>query len=305
MDDLMPSVKSVEEARLMRKEITELGDKAGFHVRKWISQRHEVIADIPDQERAAEIDLSKTELAVTKTLGVLWNTHEDKFSFQFSVPPDEFVYIKRSVLKKTATIFDPLGFLSPFTVRGKLLMQESWTKTVTWDEVLPPQLERKWKTWFGELPDLAKIKTPRCLKDSHSKEERLTVHTFTEASEKAYAAVVYARYEFEDGSIGTRLITAKSRLAPLKALSIPRLELMGAIIGLRLTKQLCEALEIEQTKVTYWVDSCNVGYWIHSQSRNFKPFVAHRVGEIQKDSNPEQWRYVPGKLNPADHGTRG
>ena len=68
---------------------------------------------------------------------------------------------------------------------------------------------------------------------------------------------------------------------------------------------MCEALEIEQTKVTYWVESCNVGYWIHSQSQNFKPFVAHRVGEIHQDSNPEQWRYVSGKLNPADHGTRG
>ena len=118
------------------------------------------------------------------------------------------------------------------------MLQEAWTKTVTWDEVLPLQLERKWMTWSGELPDLTKIKLPRCLKDLHSKDKRLTVHTFTDASEKAYAAVVYARYEFEDGSIGTRLITAKSRLVPLKALSIPRLELMGAIIGLRLTKQV-------------------------------------------------------------------
>ena len=149
----MPSVKSVEEARLMRNEITELGDKAGFHVRKWISHRPEVITDIPDQDRAAEIDLSKTELPVTKTLGVLWNAHEDKFSVQFSAPPDEFVYTKRSVLKKTATIFYPLGFLSPFTVTGKLLMQEAWTKTVTWDEVLPSQLERKWKTLDPEMPE--------------------------------------------------------------------------------------------------------------------------------------------------------
>lgn len=70
-------------------------------------------------------------------------------------------------------------------------MQEAWTKTLTWDEILPLQLERKWKTWFGELPDLAKIKILRCLKDSYSKEERLTVHTFTDGSEKACAAVVY------------------------------------------------------------------------------------------------------------------
>ena len=305
MDDLMLSVKSIEEARTMRKQITELGDKAGFHFRKRISHRPEVIQDIPDQDRATEIDLGKTELPTTKTLGVLWNAHEDKFSFQFSAPPDEFVCTKRNVLKKTATIFDPLGFLSPFIVRGKLLMQEAWTEAVTWDEVLPFQLTKKWKTWFGELPDLAKVKIPRCLKDPHSKEERLTIHTFTDASEKTYAAAVYARYEFEDGSFGTRLIAAKTRLAPLKALSIPRLELMGAVIGLRLTKQVCEALGIERNKATYWSDSCNVGYWIHGQSRNFKPFIAHRVGEIHEDSNPDQWRYVPGKLNPADHGTRG
>ena len=95
---------------------------------------------------------------------------EDNFPFHYSAPPDELVFTKRNVLKKTATIFDPLGFLSPFTVRGKLLMQEAWTETVTWDEVLPFQLANKWKTWFGELPDLAKIKIPRCLKDSHSKE---------------------------------------------------------------------------------------------------------------------------------------
>ena len=166
----MPSVKSVEEAKPMRKQITKLGDMAGFYVRKWISHRPEVIEDIPDQDRAAENDLSKTEFLVTKTLGVLWIPPEDNFPFHYSAPADEFVFTKRNVLKKTATIFDPLGFLSPFTVRGKLLMQEAWTETVTWDKVLPFQLANKWKTWFGELPDLAKIKLPRCLKDSHSKQ---------------------------------------------------------------------------------------------------------------------------------------
>ena len=105
--------------------------------------------------------------------------------------------------------------------------------------------------------------------------------------------------------MGTRLVAAKTRLAPLKALSIPRLELMGAVIGLRLTKQVCETPRVQRGDVTYWVDSSNVGYWIRSQSRSFKPFVANRVGEIHEDSNPDQWRYVPGNLNPADHGTRG
>ena len=139
----MPSVKSVEETKTVRKQMTELGDKAGFHVRKWSSHRPEIIEDIPDQGRASEIDLSKVEFPVRKTLGVLWNAQEDRFSFRYSAPLDEFIFTKRSVLKKTAMIFDPLRFLSPFTIRGKLFMQEAWTEAVIWDEVLPSQLAKK------------------------------------------------------------------------------------------------------------------------------------------------------------------
>ena len=131
------------------------------------------------------------------------------------------------------------------------------------------------------------------------------LHTFTDASENAYCATVYSRHEYENGTVTTRLIASKTRLAPLRALSIPRLELMGALIGLRLTRQVCSALNIETNAVTYWVDSLNVGFWIRGQSREYKPFVAHRVGEIDDSSNPDQWRYVPTHLNPADFGTRG
>lgn len=165
--------------------------------------------------------------------------------------------------------------------------------------------QQEWIKWFQELNDLELVKIPRCLKDPVAKVVELSIHTFTDASESAYAAAVYARHVYESGDVTVRLIASKSRLAPLKAVSIPRLELLGALIGTRLTMQVCTALKISSHEVTYWVDSVNVGYWIRSQSREYKPFIAHRVGEIHECSVPSQWRYVPTNVNPADHGTRG
>ena len=125
MDDLMPSVETVEAAKEVRQQLTELGDKAGFHIRKWICQKPEVIMDIPEADRATKVDLERKEFPVTRTLGVAWIVQEDKFSFSFVPPSEELVLTKRNVLKKTASICDPFGFLTPFVVRAKMLMQQA------------------------------------------------------------------------------------------------------------------------------------------------------------------------------------
>ena len=301
----MPSAPTVDEAKETRRQLTELGDQAGFHIRKWLSNDVDVIADIKEEDRASEIDLEKRELPTTKTLRVLWSATDDKFFFRHSLQLDGFEFTKRNVLKKTATVYDPLGFLSPYIVRLKLLMQKAWLEAGTWDDLLPEHHQQEWIKWFQELNDLELVKIPRCLKDPVAKVVELSIHTFTDASESAYAAAVYARHVYESGDVTVRLIASKSRLAPLKAVSIPRLELLGALIGTRLTMQVCTALKISSHEVTYWVDSVNVGYWIRGQSREYKPFIAHRVGEIHECSVPSQWRYVPTNVNPADHGTRG
>ncbi|XP_067046580.1 uncharacterized protein [Acropora muricata] len=217
---------------------------------------------------------------------------------------DELVLTKRNMLKKTASIYDPFGFLTPFVVRAKILMQEAWMEAFGWDEELPDRFKMEWKRWFEELGELGAVRISRCLKED-KKLRDITIHTFSVASEKAYAAASYIRHEYEDGTFSTRLVAAKSKLAPLKVMSIPRLELIGALTGLRLTLKICAALELPRNKATFWVDSVNVGFWVQGQSRNFKPFVSHRVGEIHDESSPDQWRYVPTKLNPADQGTRG
>ena len=131
------------------------------------------------------------------------------------------------------------------------------------------------------------------------------LHTFVDVSQEAYGTAVYIKVEYKDGSSSVRLVASKTKVAPLHSISIPRLELMGAILGNRLAKSVANALSVDTGLITFWADSANVLWWIKGYSRAFKPFVANRVGEIQMSSNPEQWRYIPTAMNPADCLTRG
>ena len=149
------------------------------------------------------------------------------------------------------------------------------------------------------------MQIPRCLQHKDKSPCTMSLHTFVDASEHAYSAVVYARSTYEDGTVSSTIVAAKSRVAPSIATSIPRLELMGAVIGTRLTKKIATVLEIGISNAVYWSDSANVIWWIRGRSRDFKPFVANRVGEIQSSTDPEQWRGVPTNQNPADMLSRG
>ena len=131
------------------------------------------------------------------------------------------------------------------------------------------------------------------------------MHTFVDASEKAYGAASYLRCVLKDGTITSRLIASKTKVAPLSCVSIPRLELMGAMLGLKLTQVVVKSLEMDIGRATFWTDSCNVLWWIRGHSRQYKPFVANRIGEIQSATKPKQWRHVPTKKNPADYVIRG
>ena len=171
-------------------------------------------------------------------------------------------------------------------------------EVIGWDEDLPCHLKAECKRWFKELGELDAIRVLQCLKEENEVRE-VTNHTFSDPSEKPTAS--YVRHEYEDGTVSTRIVAAKSWLAPLKAMSIPRLELVGVLPGLRLTLKICAAFEIPRNKATFWVDRVNIGYWVQGQSRHLKPFV---VREIHDESSPYQWRCVPTKRNPADQGTR-
>ena len=181
-----------------------------------------------------------------------------------------------------------------------MLLQDMWTAGLDWDEELPELLALLARGWFSEPCDLKKLHIPRCLQEKEKMVDTLSPHTFAESSESAYGAVVYARYSYQDSSTSTNIVTAKTKVAPSKTISIPRLELMGTVVGFRLAKRIATAMDFPIRRATFWSDSINVLWWIRSRSRQFKPFVANRVGEIQSNIDSDQWRYVPTSMNPAD-----
>ncbi|XP_071842043.1 uncharacterized protein [Apostichopus japonicus] len=304
MDDNMDSVPDVESGCELYNQLSKLWGAAGMHARKWLSNSPEVLACIPPEDRAAEISLEEGELPSVKTLGVLWRSKEDVFAFQPSPLPADYKLTKRSILRKLATIFDPLGFISPFIVRGKIIIQELWAAGLEWDEPVVGDLAGKVDRWFKEISILINVQLPRCLRLDEAM-EFMSLHCFVDASQEAYGGVVYAITKYKSGHIESRFVASKTRVVPLSATSVPRLELIAAVLGLGLAISIVGALELSIRDVTFWSDSMNVLWWVCRQSRKFKPFVANRVGEIQEMTEPKQWRYFPTSQNPADLLSRG
>ena len=271
LDDSMDSVHTEEQGIQLYHQLSDLLSKAGMHARKWLSNSSSVLAEIPLEVRKAEVDLDRSQLPCTKTLGVWWLADQDVFTFKETAPENSMSYTKRNFLKKIATLFDPIGFLVPFTIRAKLLLQDMWTAGIDCDDELTETLISSSRAWFGELGELKDIQVPRRLWNEGMIAEIMSLHTFVDA----YGAVVYARCQYQDGSVSTNIVAAKTRVSPNIATSIPRLELMGGIVGVRLTTRISEFLGVNMTKSTFWCDSVNVLWWVRGRSRNFKPFIAN------------------------------
>jgi len=135
--------------------------------------------------------------------------------------------------------------------------------------------------------------------------KKVTLHTFNDASASAYGSVVYARCETENTVSSVRFVAAKSKVAPIQSVSIPRMELMAAVLGMKLTLVIKNALEIDIRDCVFWTDSLDVICWLRNQSRVFKPFLAKRISHVHEHTNPSQWRHVSGEQNPADLLSRG
>ena len=286
MDDSMVSVMDETEGVELYKEFSELRQKAGM-------KTHKVLENIQSQCRASKVNLDCDEISAVKTLGVLWLATEDVFTFKSDCVLEKFQPTKRKFFKRIATLFDPLGMLSPFIVRAKVLMLEIWIAGMDWDDALPEELSMKMKSLFMELPQLCRLRVPRCLQLKEA--TSVTLQMFVDASQDAYGPVVYMRSQGAKGNVLPSFVASKTRVAPLQSISIPRLELMAAVLGKRLVLSIAEVLDIDKEFITFWTDSTSVIWWVRGHSRQYKPFIANRIGEIQASTNPDKWRYVPTK----------
>ncbi len=246
-----------------------------------------------------------------KVLGICWNRREDFFHFDLARLDRQARILqatKRSVLKVSASLYDPLGLLSPYTVIAKMLFQRLCVEKVEWDVPLPKSHADQWKSWISELSALNSLRIPRCYLGclpSYPVDARFELHGFSDGSSKAYAATVYIRVHWQD-QISTALVASKTRLNPMQKQTIPRTELLGALILARLMATVADSLERLSPSLNYWTDSTVVLGWIRRTNADHMPaYVASRIAEIKSLTQPDSWRYVRSADNPADLPTRG
>ncbi|XP_011858081.1 PREDICTED: uncharacterized protein LOC105555666 [Vollenhovia emeryi] len=302
VDDMLTGASTIEEALDIKNQVTTLLEGGGFELRKWFSNSPSVCND--ENSSGNKEIASGSEHDRTRTLGVSWNCQQDTFHFTNVVeyrPPSRLT--KRNILSRIALIFDPLGLLGPTIVIGKLVMQELWMLRVDWDESISMELGTKWQNYEKQLKCLNNLAIPR--KIVVDRAGLIELHGFADASQRAYGACVYLRSSMNNDEFTVRLIASKSRVAPVKGLSIPRLELCGALLLAQLVTKLRESLNLQIDTTYYWTDSSIVIHWLRGSSRNWTTFVANRVGQIQSLTSIEDWRHISSKENPADALSRG
>ena len=209
------------------------------------------------------------------------------------------------MLRVVMSIYDPLGLIGNIIMYVKVLLQEVWRSKIDWDENIFEELMHKWIQWLEILPNIQQIKIPRCYLQTFKSYDDVEVqlHTFVDASKEGYAAVCYFRL-IKHYTVFCSLLGSKTRVAPLKITSIPRLELMAALIGTRFAKFICDNHKITISKKFYWSDSKTVLRWINSDHRKYSQFVAFRITEILELSSIKDWRWIPTKHNVADEATK-
>ena len=294
-------LNSADEARNLARKTTDVLKNAGFTIKHWLF----------GGESSPRVDLDTPPPTVnsskTQVLGVTWNSMTDTITFSAKINfsakkkgictgPDltkeqvprliPATLTRRSVLEQTMRIYDPIGILSPFLLRAKILLRETWALKLGWDDAVPTGLRSQWITLFKEMFQLSQVEYSRCLTPPDAKGGP-TLIILSDASDLAYGFSAYVRWELTDGSFWSRLIFAKCRIAPLRKLSTPQMELNGAVLSKRARKVIEKEMRMAFDQTYQLVDSETVLCMLNKVSTRFKLFEGVRVGEIQAATKGE------------------
>ncbi|XP_062556965.1 uncharacterized protein LOC134221800 [Armigeres subalbatus] len=311
VDDMLASVETEEEAVKLANEVRTIHSEGGFEIRNWLSNSKLVLANLHDNSTAEKNLGFHAEMPTEKVLGMWWNTTTDTFTFKLSPKHDVELLsgvrmpTKREVLRTLMAIFDPVGLIANLLIYLKILLQEIWRAGCGWDDEISGKLAERWLTWVEVLPRVRQVNIPRCyrIETSANPTSNLELHIFCDASENGIAAVAYFRFE-EKGKVECSLVGSKTRVSPLKFLSIPRLELQAAVIGSRLADSIVKSHRLRIMRRVFWTDSRDVVCWLRSNHRRYSQFVAFRVSELLDTSKVSEWKWLSTKKNVADEGTK-
>lgn len=302
VDDIIAGASTEEDAVELQSQLVELLRLGGFELRKWVSNSPKLLQNVPVNHQESPVFLQQSSDPHFSILGINWSPITDSFKYNLNFTCD--VPTKRKVLSLIAQIYDPCGFLSPCIMTAKRFMQVLWSSGTSWDEPLNPELVVKWHSFVSDLKAIVNLSIPRAIMLSHV--TQCDLHGFSDASENGFAAVIYLRCAQNSNVRVTQLI-AKTRVAPLKRVTLPRLELCAAHLCAELThyviSQLNSAIKIDS--INLWCDSTVALSWVQTPSYRLKTYVANRVAQIQELIPAHCWHHVSSVDNPADCASRG
>ena len=278
---------------------------AKLRLHKFASNRKDILEALPKDDRARDLkdlDLRHNALPVQRSLGTYWCIESDTLGFRLELKDKPLS--RRGIFSTINSVYDPLGIVSPLILTGKQILQDLCCQKVDWDDPLPDEIIARWERWRTELPQLEKVKLNRCIKPpGFGSPVQAEVHSFSDASESGIGQVSYLRTVNSKGQVHVSFLIAKSRVAPIKPVSIHRMELTAAVVSVNVTKMLQSELDYENLRSVYYTDSEVVIGYISNEARRFHVYVGNRVQHIRDRSDPQQWHHVPGKDNPADEAS--
>ena len=307
VDDFLGGADSTQEAVDLFLHMREVLQKGGLNLTKWRSSSSEVLNQIPTHLQEVIHVKDSTSLqapTISKALGLVWDSENDVMSPSINTA-SSYTPTKRGLIRDVAKTYDVLGWIAPTVLDMKILYQSLWKSGHEWDEPVPPSLADHHAQWRLELPLLKTRTLPRCYRLPHQTPLTTQLHAFADASMKAFGAVVYCRTTYRDHPPLITLVTAKTKVAKINPPTVPRLELCGAVLLVKLLTSRANILGVPPEQWHAWSDSSIVLAWLDGQPRQFKQYVFNRVSYILQATSPQQWKHVPTAENPADCASRG